>query len=62
MLEYQNIFTKGYAANWSEEVFKIKNTIPQTYAIINLNGNPLLELLMRKNCEKQIKTNTKQKK
>ena len=24
LLEYQNIFAKGYAPNWSEEVFVIK--------------------------------------
>ena len=32
--KYKNIFAKGYAPNWSEEVFvvkKIKNTIPWTY-------------------------------
>ena len=34
MLEFQNaknVFAKGYAPNWSEEVFvvsKIKNTVP----------------------------------
>ena len=29
--KYKNIFAKGYAPNWSEEVFvvsKIKNTVP----------------------------------
>ena len=29
--KYKNIFSKGYAANWSEEIFpmkKIKNTVP----------------------------------
>ena len=31
--KYKNIFAKGYAPNWSEEVFvvsKIKNTVPWT--------------------------------
>ena len=39
--EYKNIFAKGYAPNWSEEVFvvsKIKNTVPLTYVISDLNG------------------------
>ena len=39
--KYKNIFAKGYAPNWSEEIFivsKIKNTVPQTYAISDLNG------------------------
>ena len=29
--KYENIFAKGYVANWSEEVFvikKVKNTVP----------------------------------
>ena len=32
--KYKNIFAKGYAPNWSEEMFaikKIKNTVPWTY-------------------------------
>ena len=39
--KYKNIFTKGYTPNWSEEVFvvsKIKNTVPWTYVINDLNG------------------------
>ena len=39
--KYKNIFAKGYTPNWSEEVFiidKIKNTVPWTYAISDLNG------------------------
>ena len=32
--KYKNLFAKGYALNWSEEVFmikKIKNTVPCAY-------------------------------
>ena len=39
--KYKNIFAKGYTPNWSEEVFiinKIKNTVPWTYAINDVNG------------------------
>ena len=39
--KYKNIFTKGYMPNWSEEVFvikKVKNTVPWTYVINDLNG------------------------
>ena len=39
--KYKNIFAKGYLPNWSEEIFiikKIKNTIPWTYVINDLNG------------------------
>ena len=35
------IFAKGYMPNWSEEIFiikKIKNTVPWTYVINDLNG------------------------
>ena len=40
--KYKNIFAKGYTPNWSEEVFvvsKIKNTVPWTYVINDLNGD-----------------------
>ena len=36
----KNIFAKEYTPNWSEEVFvikKVKSTVPQTYAISDLN-------------------------
>ena len=40
----KNIFAKGYTQNWSEEVFiisKIKNTVPWTYVISDLYGEPI---------------------
>ena len=42
--KYKNIFAKGYTPNWSEEVFvinKIKNTVPWTYRISDLNGEEI---------------------
>ena len=48
MLEFQSIkifLLKIYAPNWSEEVFvvnKIKNTVPWTYIINDLNGEKIL--------------------
>ena len=42
--KYKNIFAKGYAPNWSEEVFvinKINNTVPRTYAISVLNDEKI---------------------
>ena len=42
--KYKNIFAKGYAPNWSEEVFimnKINNTVPWAYAISDLNGEKI---------------------
>ena len=53
--KYKNIFSKGYTPNWSEEVFvikKIKNTVPWTYVIDDLNGKKLLEHFMKKNCKR----------
>ena len=42
--KYENAFAKGYASNWSEEVFvikKVKNTFPWTNAINDLNGEEM---------------------
>ena len=39
--KYRNIFAKGCTANWSEKVFvikKVKNTVPWTYFVKDLNG------------------------
>ena len=41
----KNIFAQGYVQNWSEEVFivnKIKNTVPWTYTISDLNGKKVI--------------------
>ena len=41
ILKYQNIFAKGYTPNWFELVFvikEVKNTVPWTYFINDLNG------------------------
>ena len=55
--KYKNIFGKGYMPNWSEEVFvieKVKNTVPWTYAIVDLNGEEITGTF----CEKELqKTN-----
>ena len=61
ILKYKNIFTKGYTQNWSEKVFiisKIKNTVPWTYVISDLNGEPIAGSFYEKNCRKQIKKNS----
>ena len=39
--KYKNILAKAYVSNWSEEIFvisKIKNRVPWTYVISDLNG------------------------
>ena len=43
--QYKNIFAKGYTHNWSEEIFiikKIKNPVPWTYVISDLNGEEIV--------------------
>ena len=43
--KYKNIFAKGYMPNWSEEIFvikKIKNTVPWTQVINDLNGEEII--------------------
>ena len=53
--KYKNIFTKGYTLNWSEEVFiisKIKNTVPWTYIINDLNGEEIIWTYYEKELQK----------
>ena len=43
--KYKNIFARGYAPNCSEEIFvvkKIKNTVPWTYVISDLDGEEIV--------------------
>ena len=43
--KYKNTFAKGYAPNWSEEVFvisKIENTVSWTYVISDVNGEKIV--------------------
>ena len=57
--KYKNIFAKGYVPNWSEEIFvvnEIKNTVPWTYTINDLNGEPITETFYEKELQ-----NTNQK-
>ena len=52
---YKNIFAKGYIPNWSEEVFvisKIKNTVPWTYFINDLNGEETIGIFYEKELQK----------
>ena len=53
--KYKNIFSKGYAPNWSEEIFyvkKIKNTVPWTYVISDLNGEEIVGSFYEKELQK----------
>ena len=53
--KHKNIFAKGCTQNWSEEVLfisKIKNTVPWTYAISDLNGEPITGSFYEKELQK----------
>ena len=53
--KYKNIFSKGYTPNWFEEVFvvkKIKNTVPRTYVIDDLNGEEITGTFYEKELQK----------
>ena len=53
--KYKNIFAKGYAPNWFEEVFvikKIKNTVRWTYVIDDLNGEEITGTFYEKELQK----------
>ena len=56
--KYKNIFAKGYAPNCSEEVFAINKLKIQFHGLMLwmiLIMKKTLELLMKKNCRRQIK-------
>ena len=53
--KHKNIFAKGYTPNWSEEVFvikKVKNTVPWTYVINDLNGEEIIGTFYEKELQK----------
>ena len=53
--KYKTVFAKGYTQNWSKEVFvvtKIKNTVPWTYVISDLNGEPIAGTFYEKELQK----------
>ena len=54
MLQFQNLktfFANGYTPNRSKEVFvvsKIKNTVPWTYVVSDLNREEITGIFMKK--------------
>ena len=53
--KYKNIFTKVYTLNWPEKVFlikKVKNTVPWTYVINDLNGEEIAKKIFEKDLQK----------
>ena len=53
--KYKNIFAKGYVPNWFEEVLvieKVKNAVPWTYVISDLNGEKIVRTFYEKGLQK----------
>ena len=53
--KHKNTFAKGYTPNWSEEVFvikKVKNTVPWTYVINDVNGEEIIGTFYEKDLHK----------
>ena len=53
--KYKNIFAKRYVPNWSEEVFivnEIKNIVPWTYTVSDLNGEKVIRTFYSKELQK----------
>ena len=51
----KNDFAKGYTPNWYEEVFvikEVKNTVPWTYVINDLNGEEIIGTFYEKELQK----------
>ena len=61
MLEYQNkkIFLQNVVSNWQKEVFvikKVKNTVPLTYVISDLNVEEIVRTFHGKKLKKTNQT------
>ena len=53
--KHKNVFAKGYTPNWSEEVFvikKVKNALPWTYVMSDLNGEEIAGTFYENELEK----------
>ena len=54
--KYKKLFAKGYTPNWSEEIFvikRIKNTVPWTYVINDINGEEIVGTFYEKELQKR---------
>ena len=55
--KFKNIFAKGYAPNWSREMFivnKTNDTVPHTYNIKDLNGEEIIGSFYDRELQKSI--------
>ena len=50
--KYKSNFAKGYTPNWSKEVFVVKNTVPRSYVISDLNGEEITGSFYEKQLQK----------
>ena len=53
--KFINVFAKGFIPNWGEEIFIvkiIKNTVPWTYVISDLNGEEIVGSFYEKELQK----------
>ena len=60
--EYRNVFAKGCTPNWSEEVSvikKVKNNVPGTYVIEDLNTDEIVGTFYEKELQKTSQTEFK---
>ena len=60
--KYKNIIHKGYTPNWSEEIFafkKVKNTVPWTNVINDLNDEEIVGTFYEKELRKTNQTKSK---
>ena len=56
--KYKSSLTKGYTSNWSEEVLiikKVKNTVPWTYVVKDLNEKKVVGTFYEKEFQKKKK-------
>ena len=63
--KFKDVFAKAYTPNWSEEIFvvkKIKNTVPWTPTINDLNCEEIVGNFYEKNCKRLIQKNLELKK
>ena len=62
--KYKIIFATGYTQNWPEEVFiisNIKNIVPWTYVISDLNDEPITGSFYEKELQKTSQKKKKEK-
>ena len=62
---YKTFFANAHVSNWSEDVFvikNVKNTVPRTYVISDLNGGEIVatfyEKDLQKTNQKELKRNS----